>query len=249
MEQALRLVTQYQWWAYGLLGFVLLFYLRRAIVARRDSVRSLFKLEQEQARGRYARSVIVAAIALLIVLVVFGVTNFFLPTLNPPVEPTPTATTGPLVAPTLTPTAAPATITPTATPTVVRPTRSIPPTPTSEAVVTSTPVPKPAACPNPNVRIISPGAGQPVRGNVPVRGSADIASFQYYKVEVGPGSNPRDHEWTVIGQLHYSPVSAGALETFNSDAYPVGPYTIRLVVVDQTGNYPEPCRVTVAVQR
>ena len=249
MEQALQLVSEYQWWIYGLLGLVLLFYLRRAIAARRDSVRSLFKLEQEQARGRYARSVILAAVVLLLMGVVFGVSNFFLPTLNRPAEPSPTATTGPLVAPTLTPTPAPATITPTATATTVRPTRSVPTTPTTEVVATSAPAVRPAACPNPNVRITSPGAGQVVQGNFMLRGSADIAAFQYYKVEVGPGLAPKDHEWTVVGQLHYSPVSGGVLETFNSDAYPVGPYTLRLVVVDQTGNYPEPCRVTVAVQR
>jgi hypothetical protein len=88
-----------------------------------------------------------------------------------------------------------------------------------------------------------------VQGNFTLRGSAEIAAFQYYKVEVGPGLAPKDHEWTVVGQLHYSPATGGVLETFNSDAYPVGPYTLRLVVVDQTGNYPEPCRVTVTVQR
>jgi len=53
----------------------------------------------------------------------------------------------------------------------------------------------------------------------------------------------------VVGNLHGSPVSGGVLETFNSDAYPAGTYTLRLVVVDQTGNYPPPCRVTVIVQR
>jgi hypothetical protein len=44
-------------------------------------------------------------------------------------------------------------------------------------------------------------------------------------------------------------VSNGLLETFNSGAYPPGTYTMRLVVVDQTSNYPEPCRVTIHVQR
>jgi hypothetical protein len=90
---------------------------------------------------------------------------------------------------------------------------------------------------------------QVVQGNVPVRGTANISNFQYYKVEVGPGGNPKDHEWTVVGQLHRSPVLNGVLATFNSAAYPSGTYTLRLVVVDQTGNYPEPCRVTITVQR
>jgi hypothetical protein len=84
---------------------------------------------------------------------------------------------------------------------------------------------------------------------VPIRGTANAENFQYYKIEVGPGANPRDNEWTVVGQLRKSPVNNGLLETFNSTAYPPGTYTLRLVVVDQTGNYPEPCQVTIAVQR
>jgi hypothetical protein len=49
--------------------------------------------------------------------------------------------------------------------------------------------------------------------------------------------------------LHERTVSGGVLETFNSGAYPAGTYTLRLVVVDRTGNYPEPCRVTIRVER
>jgi hypothetical protein len=84
---------------------------------------------------------------------------------------------------------------------------------------------------------------------VPILGVANIPNLQYYKVEVGPGQNPRDYEWTVVGRLHESPVSSGRLETFNSNAYTPGTYSLRLVVVDATGNYPEPCKVTVVVQR
>jgi hypothetical protein len=90
---------------------------------------------------------------------------------------------------------------------------------------------------------------QVVRGNVPIRGSANIADLQYYKVEVGPGTNPKDHQWTVVGQLHHSSIAGGVLETLNSGAYAPGAYSLRLVVVDQTGNYPEPCRVTITIQR
>lgn len=249
MEQVLQLISEYQWWIYGVFGLILLFYVRRAIVARRDGVRSIFKLEQEQARGRYGRSVVLAAVFLLLMGAVFGVTNFGLPVLDPPPEPTPTATTGPLVAPTLTSTPAPPTITPTATATIVRPTRPIVPSDTPEVASTQAPAVAPPACANPNVRITSPGVNQVVQGNFLVQGTANHASFQYYKVEVGPGANPRDQEWTVVGQLHRNPVAGGVLETFNGGAYPAGTYTLRLVVVDQTGNFPDPCRVTITVQR
>jgi hypothetical protein len=248
MEAVLRIIADYQWWIYGLLGLILLFYLRRAIVARRESARSIFKLEQEQARGRYSRSVVVLAIILLVMTAVFLLSNPLLPVPRETSVPTSTATSGPLAASTLTPTPPQPTMTSTVAATRTRLVRPTPPSPTPEVVVTDTPVVRPAACSDPNVRITSPGTNQVIQGNFPIRGTASIANFQYYKVEVGPGPNPRDQEWTVVGQLHYSPVSAGVLETFNSSAYPPGTYTLRLVVVDQTGNFPEPCRVTVAVQ-
>jgi len=250
MEGVLAVLAEYQWAIYGVLGIVLLFFLRRALLARRAGARSLFKLEQEQARTRYSRSVAISAGIFLLMAAVFVVSNPMLPapTSTTP-EPTPTETSGPLAASTLTPTPLPATYTPTATATRPRPTRPVLPTTPAEADATETPIVSPPACPNSNVRITSPGVNQVVQGNVLIRGTANAADFQYYKVEVGPGSNPRDGEWTVVGRLHDSPVSGGVLETFNSSAYPPGAYTLRLVVVDQTGNYPEPCRVTVTVQR
>lgn len=250
MERVQAFLADYQWWVYGVLGIILLFYLRRALMARREGARSIFKLEQEQARVRYGRSVAVSAIILLLMATVFVLSNPVLPGPSPTTaEPTPTETTGPLAASTLTSTPPPATITPTATPTRERPTLPARPTSTPEVDVTETPVVRPPACPNANVRITSPGVNQVVQGNLPIRGTANVSDFQYYKIEVGPGANPKDYEWTVVGQLHPRPVTNGVLETFNSNAYPVGTYTLRLVVVDQTGNYPPPCQVTLAVQR
>lgn len=250
MEQALQLIADYQWWIYGLLGLILLFYLRRAILARREAARSIFKLEQEQSHARYSRSVVISVLIILIIGAVFALSNL-VPTAmeQPPIveESTPTETAGPLAASTLTATPPPATITPTATATRVRPTRLIRPTDTPDVVATEPPVVRPAACPDPNVRLTSPGVNQVVQGNVAVRGTANIPDFQYYKIEVGPGNDPG--QWTVVGQLHSSPVVNGLLETFNGGAYAAGTYTLRLVVVDQTGNYPEPCRVTITVQR
>jgi hypothetical protein len=249
MQRVMEFLAAYQWWIYGVLGLILLFYIRRALVARREGAQSIFKLEQEQARVRYGRSAAIAAIVLLLMATVFVLSNPVLPGPSPTPEPTATQTAGPLLASTLTPTPPPPTMTPTVSATQAPPTRPVRPTATPEVGATVTPVVRPAACPNPNVRITSPGANQTVQATTPIRGTANIDGFQYYKVEVGPGANPKDQEWTVVGQLHQSPVSAGVLETFNSGAYPPGIYTLRLVVVDQTGNYPEPCRVTITVQR
>jgi hypothetical protein len=249
MENVLRLIADYQWWIYGLLGLILLFYLRRALLARRQGARSIFKLEQEQARVRYRRGVTISALILVIMAGVFVLSNPIAPGPGASLTPTATETAGPLAASTLTPTPPPPTMTPTATATKVRPTRPVRPTETPDTMATETPVVTAPNCPGPNVRITSPGVNQVVSGNYPVRGTANISDFQYYKLEVGPGSNPRDHEWIVVGQLHYSPVVGGVLETFNSGDYQPGTYSLRLVVVNQTGNYPNPCYVTVSVQR
>ena len=247
-ERVLQFAAQYQWWLYGFLGLLLLLFLRRAIAARQQGRRSIFKLEQEQSRSRYSRSMIVVLVTLLLAAAVFGLTNFLGPELTRPPEPTPKQTTGPLSEPTLTPTPPPPTITPTPTATKPLPTPLVVATPTPKVVVTPTPAVRPPSCPNLGARITSPGLNQAVRGDVQVRGVANIAAFQYYKVEVAAGANPGDQGWSVVGALHYAPLDGGVLETFNSSAYPPGVYTLRLVVVDVSGNYPEPCRVTVNVQ-
>lgn len=249
MEQVLRLIADYQWWIYGVFGLILLFYLRRAILARREGARSIFKLEQEQARARYGRSVVTSALVLTIMAAVFGTSMFLLPEMDRPAveDPTPTVTTGPLVEATLTSTPLPPSSTPTATATVVRPT-PVRPTATPASVETATPAARAPNCPNPNVRLTSPGINEVVRGNVPIRGTANIANFQYYKIEVAPGASPKDDQWSVVGQLRKSPVTDGLLETFNGGAYPAGTYSLRLMVVDVTGNYPPPCQVTITVQ-
>ena len=218
------------------------------MMARRDKARSTFKLEQEQAQSRYNRSVVISTVILLVVIAAFVVSNPLLPPSPETPVPTPTVTSGPLVKATLTPTPLPATITPTPRPSptpLTRPTRL---TPTPEVVFTNTPEVRLPNCPNLNARITSPGINQVVKGDVAIHGTANIDRFQYYKIEVGQGQNPSS--WTVVNSLHYTPVVQGQLEIFNSREYDPGIYTLRLVVVDQSGNYPvDPCRVMVIVQR
>jgi hypothetical protein len=249
MEQVLRLIADYQWWIYGVLGLVLLFYLRRALVARRDGARSIFALEQEQARLRYTRSVMAAAVVIAVLAMVFVVSNpVILPsTATSTPSPTATVTAGPLPVSTLTATPPAATATLTPSPTMTRPPRPVMPTASPAVVVTPTPVVRPPSCPDPNVRITSPGVNQVVSGNTSIRGTAMHDSFQYYKIEIGVGNDPQN--WSVVGQLHYNMVNNGVLATLNGGGYAPGRYTLRLVVVDQTGNYPPPCQVTIDLRR
>lgn len=247
MKILIQWLAEYQWYIYGACGLGVLFFLVRAIRARREGARSIFALERETAMARVYRNTVATIVVLVVAGLVFGSTSLLLPAMDRPDQDTPTPTSGVLPIDTLTPTSPPPTATPTPRATATRaPTRRVP-TPTSASAPTL--AVRPPACPNPGVQITSPGVGAAVSGQVPVFGTANIGQFQYYKVEIAPGDNPPDSAWTVVGELHYSPVVNGQLETWNTDPFPTGTWNVRLVVVDVTGNYPEPCRTRVILQR
>ncbi len=104
----------------------------------------------------------------------------------------------------------------------------------------------PAACPDPRALIASPGVNEPVAGVIPVNGTASHEAFQYYKLEYAPGAGAAG------GFVYFDggnqAVVNGQLGSFNTTALPNGPFTLQIVVVDQTGNFPPPCRVTVDIQ-
>lgn len=151
----------------------------------------------------------------------------------------------------VTQTEAPAPELPTATPELPTPE---PPTATPEALPTETPTPEPppapvvaaAPCADGRSVIVGPGAGQVVNGVVGVSGTAQHEAFQYYKLEYAPGA------WAAGGYVYFdgsnSQVVGGLLGNLDSSVLPNGDYTLRLTVVDQTGNFPPPCDVAVVVQ-
>jgi penicillin-binding protein 1C len=100
---------------------------------------------------------------------------------------------------------------------------------------------------NQTYRIASPQAGQQVSGLVEIRGTAtfDPSQVQFYKLEIGSGSNPT--EWTTLGAIHAEPVSNGKLEELHAYALPPGPYVLRLVLVQNDGNFPPPHAVPITI--
>jgi hypothetical protein len=170
-----------------------------------------------------------------------------------PVAVAPIATETPTpLPPTPTETPLPPTPTPTETP-VPLPTDTPVPLPTPEPVVVveePTPTPQPVvqspACPDGRSVISLPGVNQVVSGLVPIIGSATHEQFSFYKLEFAPGAGAGDGFVYFDGTS--AQVSGGVLGNFNSTGVPNGTYTIRLVVVDATSNYPPPCSVTVTVQ-
>lgn len=239
MSIVITLLRTYAVWLYILFAIIALWGLRAALRARAEIRQSIFSLEKEFARNRLYRGVSVVVIMAILSGGLFVVTHLGEMAAEPSPEPTPTATRFLRATPTYSPEEL--TPTPTATVTRVRPTRQ--PIPTSP-VYTPTPTPlPPPLCPTPGVNLTSPRPGARLSGVVQVTGTASIGNFWYYKVEIGIGRNPS--QWSVVGDLHYAPVSDGVLETFNTAAFPGGEYSLRLVVVDKTGNFPEPCAVAV----
>jgi membrane peptidoglycan carboxypeptidase len=96
-------------------------------------------------------------------------------------------------------------------------------------------------------RIHSPTPGQRVSGLVPIQGTATFstAEVQYYKLEIGNGSNPT--AWTTFGTTHSGPVVNGTLEHLHAYALPPGDYVIRLVLVRHDGNFPAPHTVAITI--
>ncbi len=159
-----------------------------------------------------------------------------------------------VVTPTAQATATPTRVAPTATP---RPAPTATATPagaiTATAVLTPTGTPTQtvqaeANCPDPRAQITSPIANQVVSGTVAVVGSANHDKFQYYKLEYAKGANvDSTGDFAYIADAR-SPVANGLLAQFDSKNFVNGPYTLRLMVVDNTGNFPPPCRVTINVK-
>jgi hypothetical protein len=245
MLEFLRPIAIFDTWLYIGLGLVALFFVRAIWLARRDRIRSIFTLERENANARMMRHFIGFTITLGLIMGVYYL-SLISPTIVPPPQDTPTPT--PILGLPPTPTPPPLLPTPTITLTPE-------PSPTliiaGEPVLPSTPTPPPAvvspgqppACPHLGAMINQPGNGARVSGVIQISGSANIDNFDYYKFEFRvPGG-----DWSFI-ERHDNAVPGGVLGSWNTNTVGPGEYEFRLVVVDTSGNYPEPCTVRLLVE-
>ena len=88
-----------------------------------------------------------------------------------------------------------------------------------------------------------PKPGAALSGVVGAWGTADHVSFGYYKFEYR--ADGLDDWHYVTGQD--KPVQNGPLGPWDTRGLADGRYMYRLVIVDQTGNYPPPCEIVVHV--
>lgn len=242
MPILIEFIAKYANYLYLICGLILLPFLSEVQRARRDRL-SIFPLEKENATKRLRRAILCIGLVLGIAAGIFYLSSYIEPTVTELDEtPVPTPTTSLLFA---TPTSwlPPPTETPTITSTATQRSRPTP-QPTQP---TDTPTPAVVApdCPNPGVRIISPGVNAVLKGTVEIRGSASIENFGYYKFEFKSLSTADEWHHIHTGE---QPVPQGVLGYWNVDPLPAGEYLFRLVVVDATGNYPPPCQVRVNVE-
>ncbi len=251
----LRLLGPYVIYVYPIGILILFFYLRAWLVANRDLRSSLFTLEREMAVARMRRAAVSSCIVFGLLLGLFSLQFFIGPSIQLAdlIRPTPTPEFYPRVTYVLTPTPSPTVLSeptsPSPTPTR-RPTqRPVTATPLASPTATSAPivVVPPARCANPGIRIVYPGDGIRIQGRVEIRGTAKIQNFQFYKIEIGAGEQPT--RWDSISEVHRNPVTDGVLDTWDTNTVPPGPYSLRLVVVDTSGNFDTPCVVHVTVYR
>ncbi len=250
-------IREYAAWVYGVCALIALWYLRVVLLARRERRYAVFTLEREAALNRVYSSWGVAFLLIMLMGVVYLLSTVVAEAVRPLVEADRGTATPTLMAasafgtPTATPTLPQTELTP-ETPTT--PTRRPPPT----ARPTRTPIPPPAEsptaaapvvqrpqCPTGSAVITSPGVGAQVSGMVPIVGTAIHENFQFYKLEYGAGANP--------GVWSYSdgrdqPVQGGQLGVLNASALPPGTYSVRVVVVDTSGNFPPPCQTTIEIR-
>lgn len=107
---------------------------------------------------------------------------------------------------------------------------------------------RPAACAR-EVQIVNPRQGEHVTGTVNVAGTANIADFQFYKLEAAMGATPLDGNFFSIGEEVNRTVNDSSLGTWYVGNLPAGTWTLRLTAVDNRGQFPRPCNVTVHVDR
>jgi hypothetical protein len=158
---------------------------------------------------------------------------------------TPLPTVPPTPAPSATATAA-NTSTPVATATIIA---TATPTATATLTPTATPVVVAPVCPDPRAVITSPGENQVISGTVSIFGTATHEDFEYYKLEYAEGTaaDAVASEFFYLGGGNF-PVENDRLALIDTGSFVNGFYTVRLVVVDQTGNFPEPCQVTIEMR-
>lgn len=240
-------IRQYALWAYAACALVALWYLRVVFQARHERRNAVFTLERETAMNRVYGAWTATVFLLIVMGLIYLLSTVVSDAVRPLVEDgQPTAVLTGALLPEGTPSATPTLPLPEITPTLtatLRPRPTARPQPTLAPLDTATPAPQRPRCADPRAVITSPGINAQVSGPVTIMGTAMHAQFNYYKLEYGLGGSPT--QWSFFAEGN-QPITNGPLGVFNAAlTLPPGTYSVRVVVVDATGNYVDPpCQTT-----
>jgi hypothetical protein len=255
MVTIFQLFATYAPYIYLACGLTALLQLYRLWQVRSERRQALFSLERERAVQDLHNIFVVA----LFLLLVMGITYFAGNTvpralvLEPAAQPTLPAQFALEITPTNTPLSVTETSTPlpTLTPTLTAPTPE--PLQATQTALVPTAPPAPAAapsnlpgsCPDSRSTISAPSNNATVSGVLALVGTAAHDQFNYYKIEFAPGINA-EQGFTYLTDGR-GQVFNDTLASINTRGLANGPWTFQLTVVDQTGNFPPPCRVTLTI--
>lgn len=230
MEEALGFFRTYEIGIYLILGLAGIVYLRKFSLAWQELRGAAFGLERENAQGRLNQAASVLIFILALMMSEFVLVSFVLPN-NPDLTALPTPTLNLLTTPTTTLEA-----TPNVTTAASNAGSSTPTTIPAEELT-------PNGCIPGQIEITAPQDGSQVNGIIDVVGSANIADFGFYKLEM---RQPGEQNWLTI--LAGNEVKQSAvLGSWNTSLINAGDYQLRLVVVNNAGQALSPCQVQVHV--
>ncbi len=148
------------------------------------------------------------------------------------------------------PTAEPVVVAATMLPTAP-PQASLTPLPVAAASPSASPVTSPSApaatvaaqCSNPSAIIRAPTMDSSISGLAEIRGTAALANMTYWKLEYRADAAP------TFVQLYRSdqPINDSVISFWSTKTVPNGTYWLQLTVVDNTGNFGNPCIIRVNV--
>lgn len=228
MANLLQFLIQFEFLFYGLLGIVLLVYIRRLISTYRQWRLAYFGLEKEVARAEFNQTLTVVIIAALMMAGLFVLTVIVAPSV-PGVQT--------LATPTVNTTSQPS-----------APAGTAEGTPTTSATTTGFIGTLEAAygqgCVPDQVNWTDPRPGNTVSGTVILKGTINVTSLGYYKYEFSPVGN---ETWTTIAAGN-QPVQNDALGgSWDTSSLTPGDYLLRLVVTDSKNTEYPTCTIQIKI--
>lgn len=219
-------------WIYVLCGLSALVYLYRVRSIRTERLQAIFALERERA-ARATAGVVTSVIGLLVVM---GLT-YFISNVDQAMEEE-TGAEAPVEARTESGSAPRPGADPGLNPVDET---------TAAGQVATPPERNVPICEDESASLSSPAVADELAGRVAVQGTAAHDDLASYVIDIAPGSDPADQDFTLLGRA-YNTVRTGLLWEFDASAIGLsGPYTLRLSVLDADDAPLATCSVAVRI--